>query len=191
MGPNPEVTRLLLQLEGGHKEAFESLVALLYEDLRLLARRHLRFQGGMITLQTDGLVHEAYLRLADKTRLSWENRGHFMAVYTKVMRNILIDMARRKKAGKRGGDRVRITLDEAHSRIEAQADDLLAIDEALDQLAQLDERLARTVECRFYAGLSEKETGMALGVSERTVRRDWTKARTILHGFLKAPDSSD
>lgn len=184
MASQPDVTRLLIELQGGRREAFESLVSLLYDDLRMLARRHLRCQGNMITLHTSGLVHEAYLKLADRTRLSWENRGHFLAVYTKVMRNILIDMARSKLAIKRGGDRVKVTLDEHHNKVEAQADELLAIDQALDKLAELDERLARTVECRFFAGLNEVETGLALGVSDRTVRRDWIKARTILHGLL-------
>ena len=184
MDSQPDVTSLLIQLQGGRREAFESLVVLMYDDLRLLARRHLRFQGSMITLHTSGLVHEAYLKLADRTRLSWENRGHFLAVYTKVMRNILIDMARSRLAAKRGGDRVKVTLDENHSKIEAQADELLAIDQALDKLAKLDERLARIVECRFFAGLNETETGLALGISDRTVRRDWIKARTILHGLL-------
>ncbi len=184
MASQPDVTRLLIELQGGRREAFESLVSLLYDDLRMLARRHLRCQGNMITLHTSGLVHEAYLKLADRTRLSWENRGHFLAVYTKVMRNILIDMARSKMAIKRGGDRVKVTLDEHHNKVEAQADELLAIDQALDKLAELDERLARVVECRFFAGLNESETGLALGVSDRTVRRDWIKARTILHGLL-------
>jgi RNA polymerase sigma factor (TIGR02999 family) len=183
--PQPDVTRLLIELEGGRREAFESLVTLLYDDLRLLARRHLRCQGNMITLHTSGLVHEAYLKLADRTRLSWENRGHFLAVYTKVMRNILIDMARSKLALKRGGDRVKVTLDEHHNKVEAQADELLAIDQALEILETLDERLARIVECRFFAGLSEVETALALGISDRTVRRDWIKARTILHGLLE------
>ena len=184
MESQPDVTSLLIQLQGGRREAFESLVVLMYDDLRMLARRHLRFQGSMITLHTSGLVHEAYLKLADRTRLSWENRGHFLAVYTKVMRNILIDMARSRLAVKRGGDRVKVTLDEHHNKVEAQADELLAIDQALDKLAGLDERLARVVECRFFAGLNEEETGLALGVSDRTVRRDWIKARTILHGLL-------
>ena len=184
MNSQPDVTRLLIELQGGRREAFESLVDLMYDDLRLIARRHLRCQGGMITLHTSGLIHEAYLKLADRTLLSWEDRGHFLAVYTKVMRNILIDMARSRLAVKRGGDRVKVTLDEHHNKVEAQADELLAIDQALDKLAELDERLARVVECRFFAGLNEEETGLALGVSDRTVRRDWIKARTILHGLL-------
>mgnify|MGYP001822424053 FL=1 len=184
MESQPNVTRLLIDLQEGRREAFEPLVSLMYDDLRLLARRHLRYQGNLITLHTSGLVHEAYLKLADRTLLSWENRGHFLAVYTKVMRNILIDMARSKLALKRGGDRVKVTLDEHHNKVEAQADELLAIDQALDKLAKLDERLARIVECRFFAGLNEAETGLALGISDRTVRRDWIKARTILHGLL-------
>lgn len=184
MKSQPDVTRLLIELQGGRREAFESLVDLMYDDLRLIARRHLRFQGNIITLHTSGLIHEAYLKLADRTLLSWEDRGHFLAVYTKVMRNILIDMARSRLAIKRGGDRVKVTLDEHHNKVEAQADELLAIDQALEKLAQLDERLANIVECRFFAGLNEVETGLALGISDRTVRRDWIKARTILHGLL-------
>nr|MEE4267006.1 ECF-type sigma factor [Candidatus Krumholzibacteria bacterium] len=114
MSKAPDVTGLLLDLGSGDKTAFETLVTLMYDDLRRLARRHLRMRGGQLTLHTAGLVHEAFLRLADQTRLDWEDRGHFLAVYARVMRNILIDIAREKQALKRGGDRVQVTLDDHH-----------------------------------------------------------------------------
>ncbi len=180
----PDVTSLLLDLDAGDKAAFETLVTLLYDDLRRLARRHLRLRGGQLTLHTAGLVHEAFLRLADQTRLSWENRGHFLAVYARVMHNILIDIARQKQALKRGGDRQQVTLDDAHLQISAQAEDILAVQDALARLEELAPRLARVVECRFFGGLTEEETALALGVTDRTVRRDWVKARTLLHRML-------
>jgi RNA polymerase sigma factor (TIGR02999 family) len=178
------VTGLLLDLGSGDKAAFETLVTLMYDDLRRLARRHLRMRGSQLTLHTAGLVHEAFLRLADQTRLDWEDRGHFLAVYARVMRNILIDIAREKQALKRGGDRVQVTLDDHHLQTGAQAEELLALDQALEQLNQLDPRLGRVVECRFFGGLTEQETALALDVTERTVRRDWVKARTLLRRML-------
>jgi RNA polymerase sigma-70 factor, ECF subfamily len=179
-----DVSVLLLDLEAGDRDAFGALVDLLYDDLRRLARRHLHLRGNQLTLDTTGLVHEAFLKLVDQTRLSWENRGHFLAVYARVMHNILIDMARQKGARKRGGDRKPVTLEDHHMQISAQADDLLAVDEALDHLRELDPRLTQVVECRFFAGLTEEETALALGVTDRTVRRDWVKARTLLYRWL-------
>lgn len=186
----PDVTVLLLDLESGRDDAFATLVDLMYEDLRRIARRHLHVRGDQLTLDTTGLVHEAFLRLVDRTRLSWENRGHFLAVYARVMHNVIVDMARQKRTLKRGGDRRPVTLEDHHLQITAAADDLLAVDQALDQLHELEPRLARVVECRFFAGLTETETAMALGVTDRTVRRDWVKARTLLHRWLAADDRS-
>ncbi len=184
MPTQPQVTRLLLDIESGDKSAFEELVVVLYDDLRMLARRQLRIRGNMVTLHTSGLVHEAYLKLVDQTQLAWNDRGHFLAVYARVMHNILIDMARHNRAAKRGGQQVQVTMRDHYAVINAQADELLAVDSALVQLAQLDEQLAQVVECRFFAGLTEEETALALQVSDRTVRRYWIKARTILHGML-------
>ncbi len=184
MRDQPDVTSLLLDLDAGDRAAFETLVTLLYDDLRRLARRHLHLRGGQLTLHTAGLVHEAFLKLADQTRLSWEDRGHFLAVYARVMHNIVIDLARQAGARKRGGDRKQVTLDDAHLQISAQADDLLAVQEALEQLDQLQPRLAQVVECRFFGGLTEPETALALGLTDRTVRRDWVKARTLLRRML-------
>jgi RNA polymerase sigma factor (TIGR02999 family) len=182
-----DVTVLLLDLQAGDRAAFGALVDLLYDDLRRHARRHLKMRGNQLTLDTSGLVHEAFLRLIDQTRLSWEDRGHFLAVYARVMHNILIDMARQKGALKRGGDRRAVALEEHHLQVSAEAEDLLAIDGALERLRALDPRLAQVVECRFFAGLTETETALALGVTDRTVRRDWVKARTLLYRWL-APD---
>jgi RNA polymerase sigma factor (TIGR02999 family) len=181
----PDITGLLLNWKDGSPQAFETLVDVMYDELRLLARRNLRHRGGSLTLNTSGLVHEAYLKLADHTRLGMENRGHFLAVYSKVMRNILIDMARSRAALKHGGHLSPITWDDNHLQIDAQANELLAINEALTHLSKLDERLAQTVECRFFAGLTEVETAEAMGVSDRTVRRNWIKAKTLLHQFLE------
>ena len=189
--PNrPDVTGLLIDLDGGDRSAFETLVALMYDDLSRLARSHLRLHGGQMTLHTSGLVHEAFLKLTDQTRLSWENRAHFLGVYGKVMRNILIDMARKKMTTKHGGDHSRVTLDDSHFQIDAQAEDLIALEEALQQLQLVDPRLVKVVECRFFGGLSDQEVALALGVNERTVRRDWVKARTLLYRSLAGEGES-
>jgi RNA polymerase sigma factor (TIGR02999 family) len=185
MNRKSEVTRLLGELAGGDASAFDQLIPLVYEDLRLIAHRHLRRHGAAITLNTTALVHEAYLRLVDRSRLEWKDRGHFLAVYSVVMRNLLVDIARKRRAVKRGGDRVRTPLDENTARVDYQADHVLAVDRALSRLSDLDERLARVVECRFFAGLTEEETASALGVTDRTVQRDWAKAKALLSEWIE------
>lgn len=157
---------------------------LVYDALRLLAQRHLDREGHANTLTPTGLVHEAYLRLVDRTRVEVSDRGQFFAIASQAMRRILVDRARRRLAEKRGGSAQPISLDEQLYIAEAGADSILALDEALDRLSQLSPRLARVVECRFFAGLTEAETGEALGVTERTVRRDWLKARGWLYQAL-------
>ena len=184
MDSKSDITQLLLEWKDGSDQAFETLVGVMYDELRLLARRNLRQKGGSFTLNTSGLVHEAYLKLADHSRLGLDSRGHFLAVYSKVMRNILIDMARSRAAVKHGGHLSPVTLDDNHLQIDAQAHELLDIDQALTQLSALDERLGQTVECRFFAGLTEAETAEAMGVSDRTVRRNWVKAKTLLQQYL-------
>ncbi len=181
-----EITRLLGRLAEGDSTAFEQLIPLVYEDLRLIAHRHLRRHGGAITLNTTALVHEAYLRLADSTKLQWKDRGHFLAVYSVVMRNLLVDIARKRRAVKRGGDQVRVTLDEDTARVDHQAEHVLAVDSALSRLSDLDTRLSRVVECRFFAGLTEEETASALGVTSRTVQRDWARAKALLSEWINA-----
>lgn len=170
----------------------ERLVPLVYADLMRIAHRQLRLEATGHTLATTDLVHEAYLLLAAQTRTQWTDRGHFFAVAAQAMRRILVDHARRHRAARRGGPhRKSLSLD-ALSSVEAPAAGadgraglLLDVDEALERLARLDVRQARVVECRFFGGLTERETAEALGVTERTVARDWVKARGWLYRELR------
>jgi RNA polymerase sigma factor (TIGR02999 family) len=157
-----------------------------YDELRRRAHWLRRDQHGDDTLTTTGLVHEAYLKLVDQTRANWQDRAHFLAVASMAMRQILVDHARERGALKRGGDLRRVDLDEDVVAASEQAAHLLALDEALTELAQVDGRLARVVECRFFGGLTEEETAEALGITARTVRRDWTKAKALLYQRLRA-----
>lgn len=184
MGNKGKVTQLLGQLADGDSSAFDQLIPLVYEDLRHIAHRHMSGQGGAITLNTTALVHEAYLRLVDRDLLKWKDRDHFLSVYSVVMRNLLVDMARKRRAVKHGGEQTRVEFSEHDVRVDHQADKILAIDSALSQLSALDRRLSRVVECRFFAGLTDAETASALGVSERTVQRDWVKAKALLSEWM-------
>lgn len=179
-----DVTELLHAHGRGDPGAFDRVVPLLYQDLRRAARLQLRRLRVGDTLDTTGLVHEAYLRLVDQTRATFQDRGHFLAASAMAMRHILIDHARSRQREKRGGGRTPETLDDRALGVSADADRLLDIDRALEKLAAVDPRLVRTVECRFFAGLSEEETAAALGVSLRTAQRDWLKARAWLRQAL-------
>lgn len=179
-----EVTRLVLDWSAGNQGAFDRLVPLIYDDLRRIARNHLARNRRGETLNTTAVVHELYLDLVDQTQVGWRDRVHFFAVASKVMRHIVIDSVRRSSAQKRGGDQVRVPLLPDKIPAEADAPDLLALDEALDRLAEHDPRLGQVVECRFFGGMTAKETAEALGVGVRTVERDWTRARTYLHRAL-------
>ena len=177
-----EVTRLLHAAQDGDHEALDRLVPLIYEDLRRLAHRQLDREGGGHTLQTTALIHEAYLKLGGPGGAqAASNRAHFMAIAARAMRQVLVDYARRRKAAKRGGGVIYATLGDAAEPVDASADDLLALSDALDQL---EPRQRQVIECRFFGGMEEKEIAEALGVSERTVRRDWVKARAWLHRAL-------
>lgn len=179
-----EVTQLLIAYRDGDREAFEQLFPMLYDDLRRIARAQLgRFRSGN-TLDTVGLVNEAYLRLVDRTRANWLDRQHFLSVCARAMRQIVIDAARRRTAEKRGGKAPAVTLDEGRIRVDDQAERLLELNRALERLEHKNERLARVVECRFFAGLSEEETAEALDVSLRTAQRDWMRARAWLQEEL-------
>jgi RNA polymerase sigma factor (TIGR02999 family) len=180
------VTELLLELRDGHPGAMERLFPLVYEELRRIAHRAFRGEQTGHTLGTTGLVHEAYLRLADQTRLEYRDRAHFYGIAARAMRHILVDYARRHRAAKRGGAQRAISLDDAMLGVEDRAETLLALDEALKQLEALDPRLGQVVLCRFFGGLTEEETGEVLGVTARTVRRDWLKAKGWLHHELTA-----
>jgi len=182
-----DVTELLLAHGKGEKEAFGRLVPLVYDDLRRVARSQLRRLRVGETLNTTGLVHEAYLRLVDQTQATWNDRGHFLAVSAVAMRQVLIDHARGKMRQKRGGDIQKEPLDEAVTAIATDAERLIEIDLALRGLDDTDPRLVRVVECRYFAGLSEQETAEALGVSLRTAQRNWLKARAWLREALTRP----
>jgi RNA polymerase sigma factor (TIGR02999 family) len=179
-----EITDLLAALRSGDRTALDRLLPLVYDELRRRAHRQLGRGGRSATLSTTGLVHEAYLRLVESPRPDWENRNHFYGVAVKAMRSVIVDYARRRGARKRGGDARRIDLDENLLRVEEDASQILAVHEALSRLAAVDERLGELVELRFFGGLSVEETAQVLGVSDRTVKRDWTKARTLLYQFL-------
>jgi RNA polymerase sigma factor (TIGR02999 family) len=177
-------TELLLRAGAGETAAADSMFPLVYDELRRLAHRHLSRELSARTLGTTELVHEAYLRLIDSTRVAWDGRAHFMAIAASAMRRILVDRARARRSLKRGGKRVAVDLDVAELSTEERAESLVALDEALGRLRALDERQARIVECRFFGGMNEEETAAAVGVAVRTVRRDWVKARAWLYREL-------
>lgn len=184
--PRNEVTQLLHQWRDGETEAFQRLVPLVYQDLRRIARAQLRRDHAGWTLDTTGLVHEAYMRLVDADKVDWQDRGHFLGVAARAMRQVVIEYARRRVAAKRGGGVRAGTLDEGVIAIHEHAEWLLTLNDALDRLAEHRERLAQIVECRFFAGLTTAETAEALGTSERTVKRDWSFARSWLQRELGA-----
>ncbi len=157
----------------------------MYDELRRIAHRQIGRERPGHTLDTTALVHEVYLKLVDQTRVQWADRSHFFAVATQAMRRILVDYARKYCSDKRGGGAIRVSLDDANPAVEDRAELLLAVDEALSELGKLDERLSRVVECRFFGGLTEEETAEVLGVTARTVRRDWSKAKGWLHHVLQ------
>ncbi len=181
------VTELLADLRAGRREAFDHMLPLVYEQLRRIARRELAIRPSD-TLSTTALVHELYLKLSRADRADWRNRAHFLGVAAVAMRHILVDRARRRTAEKRGGTNRHVTLDDGLTIANDGAESLIEIHEALDHLATIDERLARVVECRFFGGMTEQETAEALNVTERTVRRDWVKARGLLYRELVEDD---
>jgi RNA polymerase sigma factor (TIGR02999 family) len=178
-----EVTRLLEAAEAGDSGALDRLVPLVYEDLRRVAHRQLDREGGGHTLQTTALIHEAYIKLAGGGSVSATSRAHFLAIAARAMRQVLVDYARKRKAAKRGGGVISVTLGDEPQAADTSAEDLLALDEALQQL---DPRQRQVIECRFFGGMEEKDIAEVLGVSERTVRRDWVKARAWLYRALYA-----
>lgn len=181
-----EMTGLFEQAGAGDAQAFDRIFTLLYPDLEAMARSRLR-RGERVTLaDTGALVHESWLRLQRAGTLGFENRGHFLAHAARVMRSVITDIARRSHADRRGGDLAQVTLDTAIGEAVAAGDpDVLDVAEAIDALAALDPRLAQVVEMRWFAGLTEVDIASALGLTERTVRRDWEKARAFLTVALK------
>ncbi|HUF69094.1 MAG TPA: sigma-70 family RNA polymerase sigma factor [Longimicrobiales bacterium] len=186
-----DITRLVERWSRGDGEAFDRLIELVYDDLRQIARRHLRLDRPDHTIDTTSLVHEAYVKLAKNPEGVWQSRAQFFAFASKAMRHILIDYARRRHAAKRGGTRIRVPLQDDMATVDAEATDLLELDRALDMLGERSERMARVVECRFFGGLSVVETAEALDSSVRTVEREWTRARAYLYHTLADQPSVD
>jgi RNA polymerase sigma-70 factor, ECF subfamily len=176
-----EPTDLLLRAADGEHAALDAVFPLVYDELRRLAHRQLQREATGHTLSTTALVHEAYVRLIDQTRVEWRNRAHFLAIAAMAMRRILVDHARRQRREKRGGALRRVPLEHADVPVEERAAVLVALDDALERLASLDRRQARVVECRFFGGMTEEETATALGIGLRTAKRDWAKARSWLY----------
>lgn len=174
------ITHLLKEWSDGDQQALDELTPLVYEELRLQATRYLRRERPNHSLQATALINEAFLRLIDVKDVQWQNRAHFFAIAANLMRRILVDHARRRDAEKRGGAQVLLTLDEGLAWTNEPDVDLLAIDEALDRLAVIDEQQARVVELRFFSGLTVDETATALDISPKTVKRDWSVARAWL-----------
>jgi RNA polymerase sigma factor (TIGR02999 family) len=180
-----DVTRLLLDAGRGNREALDALFPLVYQELRRRAHAYLRSERTEHTLSTTALVHEAYLQLVDIERVQFRDRGHFLAVAARAMRRILVDSARRHRAAKRGGGGPVLSLDEVPTLSVQRSEEILALDRALEKLAGHTERLAQTVELRFFGGLTIEETAGALGIAPSTVELDWNKAKAWLYRELR------
>lgn len=184
MGVDADITGQLVAWRGGDAVARDRLFDMVYGDLRRIAHHQLDREETGHTLDTNALVHEAYLRLVDQTCVDWQDRAHFFAIAAQAMRRILVDYARRYHALRRGGGLRRVSLGE-EAAVAERSETLLALDEALERLAAIDRRLSEVVECRYFASFTEEETAEALGVTTRTVRRDWVKARAWLYLNLR------
>jgi len=181
--PN-EITEQLIAWSKGDEAALEQLIPAVYQELRRMADHYLRGEDSGHSLQPTALVHEAYLRLIDQTKVEWHNRAHFFGVAAQMMRRILIDHAKAKHRVKRGGTAVKVVLDENTNFTQERASELLALDDALQALARMDDRKSRIVELRYFGGLSVEETAQVLGISDKTVMRDWSLAKAWLYREL-------
>jgi RNA polymerase sigma factor (TIGR02999 family) len=188
--PPSQITQLLQRWRDGNREALDALLPLVYEELRRLAHRHLRNERPEHTLQSSALVHEAYLRLVGQDFPQWEGRTHFFAIAAQLMRQILVDYARRHRASKRGSGVCMLTLDDVEAVPQRKDVDVVALNDALNSLAEIDPRQSQIVELRFFAGLSLEETSEAMGIGTATVQRDWTAARAWLHREISRRSSS-
>jgi RNA polymerase sigma factor (TIGR02999 family) len=185
------LTQLLSAWSDGDKAALEQLMPMVYQELHRLASRHLAHERVGHTLQTTALVNQTYLRLIDQKRVRWQNKAHFFGIAAQMMRRILVDYARARRYAKRGGGAPVVSLDEAATVSVEKASDLIAVDDALTRLSELDARKARVVELRFFGGLSVEETAEVLKVSPNTVLREWRTAKAWLHRELSAPGAAD
>ena len=183
--PADNLTGLLVEWRQGDQAALDKLTPLIYDELRRIAHRYVQRERNGHTLETTALVNEAYLRLAGQKKIEWQNRAHFFAVTARVMRHILIDHARRRHYAKHGGDIRQVSLAEAETMSQERAGELVALDEALDELAQFDPRKSRVVELRYFGGLGLEETAEVLEISVMTVRRDWRAAKAWLFRRMK------
>jgi RNA polymerase sigma factor (TIGR02999 family) len=179
-GPSNQVTELLVRWRGGDKAALDSLMPLVYTELRRIANHYLQSERSDHTLQSTALVHEAYVRMTQQALPQWQNRAHFFAVAAQLMRQILVDHARSHRASKRGGGVFNLALEDAEDQPKVLDVDLVALDEALKSLAIMDAQQSRVVELKFFGGLSVEDTAEVMGVSASTVKRDWTTARAWL-----------
>ena len=182
--PTHEVTSLLKDWNNGQPEALEALLPLVYDELHRVAGRYLRKERQDHTLQTTALVHEAYLRLIDQNQANWQNRAQFFGVAANMMRRILVDHARGHHADKRGGGAAKLSLDEAIEIADQKAVDLIALDDALNRLAQLDQQQCQVVELRFFGGLTVEEVAEVMKLSPATIKREWSMAKAWLHREL-------
>ena len=179
------VTQLLIEISNGDREAVDLLLPVIYDELRKLAANYLRRERPDHTLQPTALVHEAYLRLVDQTRVNWQNRAHFFGIAAQIMRRLLVDHARRHNAEKRGQDFQKLSLDENIDRAVDRSAELIALDDALKALTVFDPQKARIVELRYFGGLSIEETADVLGVTATTIKRHWRFAKAFLHGEMQ------
>lgn len=186
-----ELTQMLIQLSEGNAQVVDDILPLIYNELRSLASNYLRRERSDHTLQPTALVHEAYIKLIDQTQVKWQNRAHFFGIAANIMRRILVDYARKHHAEKRGGDAEKLPLEEEIMIVSVgKSAELLALDEALENLAKVDPQKSKIVELRYFGGLSVEETAEVLGVSEITVKRHWRMAKAWLYGQLAPPDAS-
>lgn len=179
-----EITQILQQWNSGDTHAKERLLPFVYDELKRQARILMSRERANHTLQPTALVHEAFLRISQQTGIEWQNRSHFYGIASRLMRQILVDHARAHAAGKRGGDVIHFSIDDVQIPVEERAASILAIDEVLDRLAKLDEQQAKIVEMRFFGGMTNDEIAESLGISQRTVSRDWETARLWLYREL-------
>jgi RNA polymerase sigma factor (TIGR02999 family) len=181
-----EITQLLAEIRNGDRGAESRLAPLVYDELHRIASRYMHQERPDHTLQSTILVHEAYLQLVKQEDRNWQNRSHFFAIAAQLMRRVLVDHARSRNAAKRGGRQVKLQLEDVLVFSDAKCEELIVIDQALTRLAELDARQSRIVELRFFTGLTEEEIGEVLGISSRTVKREWLVAKAWLHGELSS-----